>query len=384
MQDRNALFQRFLRGQCSLQEAEQLLDFFSGPNGDPELVRLIEQELNTLSSQTGSDVPFAVADNLEKLRSKLASSKRRPKVYRLWPYAAAVVLAIAVGVWTWPWADGGAPQRAATEAIVPGGNRATLMLADGSEVKLSETYEEIEIGEEIVYSDGKPVAGTEAVDPKSGAAGWLSLTTLRGGTYRVTLADGTRVWLNAASTLKYPGRFDGAERVVSLEGEGYFEVAKDPGKPFRVINARQQVVVLGTAFNIASYADEAEIKTTLVEGKVSVLSNQLGNPMSVVLLPAEQSLLVGGQLTKRGADVDVEIAWRDGFIAFREEKLGDIMRKVARWYDVGVALEDGIAARTFSGTVSRYADINELLETLALTEKVQFEVKDRTITVKSK
>ncbi|MFC3199872.1 FecR family protein [Parapedobacter deserti] len=385
MQRIDALFRKFLTGHCSPEEAERLIDFFSGPEGDAEIVRLIEQELDSLQGgRKGSKVPFATTDNLEKLRGMIGAPKRKPIVYRLWPYAAAVVLALAVGIWGWPWLNEGNHQELAVTTIAPGGNRATLTLADGRTVALSEAQNGIKVGNEVVYTDGTAVEGAGAIAQKGGGTVWMSLATPRGGTYQVTLPDGSRVWLNAASTLKYPSRFDGAERVVELDGEGYFEVEKDSRRPFRVVNERQEVVVLGTAFNIASYRDEEETRTTLVEGKVSVSSNLFGEPVSVVLSPSEQARLVGGRLTKNMADVTTDVAWRDGLFAFRSEKLGDIMRQVARWYDVEVVFEGDIANRSFSGTVSRYAHIHEMLETLALTDRVRFVLNGKTIVVKSK
>ncbi len=384
MQGIDVRFRKFLAGQCATEEAEQLLDYFSSPEGDPELVRLIAQELDSLDAQ-GRDntVPFAMEDNLRMLRDRIKPTKRKPKIYRLWPYAAAaMVVALAVGVWGWPGLNGeGNPPESQQVTIAPGGNRATLTLGDGQTVPLSEAQKGINIGDAIVYTDGTAVLGVESVLRKDREINWLQLATPRGGTYQVTLPDGTRVWLNAASTLKYPTQFDAEERVVELDGEAYFEVTKDIHKPFRVITDRQQVAVLGTTFNITSYGDEEEVRTTLVEGAVQVTLNQLGNPMSVLLSPSEQARLVRGRLTKQVVDVETEVAWHKGLFAFRSKKLEDIMRQIARWYDVEVEIKDSIASRTFSGTISRYADINELLETLALTDKVRFELRGNTIVV---
>lgn len=386
MQDIEALFQKMLRGQCSPQEAQRLFDFFSTTEGDAELVRLIERELDGRSdrAETGNSVPFALEENLEKLRAMIQPPKKKPAIYRIWPYAAAVVLILAVGVWLWQGVRWNNHPDIDTLAIMPGGNRATLTLGDGSEVALSEVQDGIRIGDDIRYTDGTEVVGAWVGKQEGGEPAWLSLATPRGGTYQVTLPDGTRVWLNAASVLTYPTHFDGSDRVVELHGEGYFEVAENAQQPFRVMTEQQEVVVLGTIFNVMSYRDEKSVKTTLVEGKVNVSASQHGHPLSVLLLPSEQAYLEGGHLSKQVVDVDTEVAWRHGLFAFRSEPLVDIMRQIARWYDVEVDIAGDIAARTFSGTISRYADINELLETLALTDKVRFEVKERTIVVTPK
>ncbi|HRN56598.1 MAG TPA: DUF4974 domain-containing protein, partial [Agriterribacter sp.] len=263
--------------------------------------------------------------------------------------------------------------------IAPGGNRATLTLANGSRINLSEAHEGIVINNDrISYEDHSQ----EIMQLDKSAINDLVLSTPKGGTYQVTLPDGTKVWLNAASTLKYPSRFEGAERVVMFSGEGYFEVAKDASKPFRVISDDQEVVVLGTEFNICAYPDEDEKKTTLVEGKVKV--SYTGDSHTLQLSPSEQSTLKNGQLTSQQVDVAGEIAWREGVFAFRKESLESIMRKISRWYNVDVDLQENVAQRTFTGTVSKYENISGVLETLELTNVLHFEIKGNRLIVKPK
>lgn len=303
------------------------------------------------------------------------------RTLRQWlPYVAAAVVALAVGTWLYTEKNSFRPS-AVNEAfadILPGGNRATLTLADGHMIDLSDMQEGIIFEENNVrYNDGSHIS----LPPSE----TLVLTTPKGGTYQVTLPDGSKVWLNAASTLKYPSRFADDARQVEILGEGYFEVAKDIRKPFRVVSTGQQVEVLGTEFNISTYPDEEVTRTTLIDGKVDVvLDNQSASVKSIILSPSEQAMVKNGLLTKEVVDVNSEIAWRNGFFAFRKERLEDIMRKVARWYDVEVEFKGDANNRTFSGTVSRYANISEVLETLSLTDRVQFEIQNKTILVQSK
>lgn len=311
--------------------------------------------------------------------SSSVRSARPMKLRKRLPYAAAAILTLAIGVWHY--SDRNRGPLTGNENftdIPPGGNRATLTFANGQTMILSDAHEGIILREDnTLYNDG-----TVLTLPPSDT---LVLTTPKGGIYQVTLSDGSKIWLNAASTLKYPSRFTGEVRQVEFSGEGYFEVEKDIQRPFKVISKGQQVQVLGTAFNISAYPDEEVTRTTLLTGKVQVIMNShAGNGQSALLSPSEQAVIKNEQLTKEVVEASREIAWRNGLFTFRGEKLGDIMRQVARWYDVEVKFQDEVIHRTFSGTVSRYANISEVLATLSLTDRVQFEIQNKTIFVKSK
>lgn len=315
----------------------------------------------------------------QRIVDPLTLQSTQPLWLHKWlPYVAAAALILAIATWFYTETARQLPADSEKFAdIPPGGNRATLTFANGHTIALSSAQEGIILGEDhTTYNDGTALA----LPPSD----TLILTTPKGGIYQVTLPDGSKIWLNAASTLKYPVRF-GDTRQVEFSGEGYFEIEKDIRKPFRVVSEGQQVEVLGTAFNISAYPDEEAMRTTLLEGKVNViLDNPIGSPRSIVLFPSEQAYIKNEHLTKEVVDVGSEIAWRNGFFTFRKEKLGDLMRKVARWYDVKVEFQDDVVNRTFSGTVSRYAHISEVLTTLSLTDRVQFEVHNKTILVKSK
>jgi len=328
--------------------------------------------------------------------------------------AAVAVLAMAVGAW---FLLGNRQQTidnglAATE-IRPGGNRATLTLADGRTIDLNEAQTGIVVGDEISYTDGSAVVDSGKESLKSHASNHMSISTPNGGTYQITLPDGSNVWLNAASTLKYPSRFVGKERVVELEGEAYFEVrnikyeVRSDGSrtsnfvprnskgnvPFKVLSKGQTVEVLGTQFNISAYPDEEETKTTLVEGKVKVTpgtenrSTPNRSPTTdhrppITLSPGQQATTRDAYTTVRDVDVSSYTAWKDGLFLFDDEPLDVIMRKISRWYDVEVVFADGIDRQErFGGGVSRYGQLQEVLDRLSLTGKVRFAVKERRITV---
>src|SRR3546814_828802 len=200
---------------------------------------------------------------------------------------------------------------------VPGSNKAILVMENGGTVDLSEAQEGIIIGNRITYTDGTPVAGSA-----NESVSQLVLITPKGGTYRVTLSDGTKVWLNSASTLKYPSQFAASERIVNLEGEAYFEVSK--GVPFKVLSHGQTVEVLGTQFNVSAYPEEQRVQTTLVEGAVQVAIENQSQPMR--LQPGEQSTLINSRLKKSRADIASVIAWKEGLFHFNETELRAVMQ----------------------------------------------------------
>lgn len=310
------------------------------------------------------------------------------------PYAAAVLLMAATAVWFFRGDRITPPSNSTTEkaaAIAPAGNRATLRLADGRTIALNEAQSGIVVGDGIMYLDGSAVLSEEIQgsetqqDSPTGkfTTHDLQLTTPKGGTYQVTLPDGTRVWLNAGSTLRYPSRFSKTERVVEFEGEGYFSVARMENKPFRVISNGQQLEVLGTEFNLLAYGDEQLIKTTLVKGSVRVTTTAAGGPASFVLAPGEQSSVADhGKLTKTPANLEKELAWKAGLFYFEKTSLDELLRQVSRWYDVTVRYEGKVPEESFSGFMSRDVTLATLLDYLS-ESAIAFKLENKTLTVKS-
>jgi transmembrane sensor len=260
-------------------------------------------------------------------------------------------------------------------AIRPVADKATLTLGDGSIVEL-EALKDGPVKKDINKQKAQLVysaPGNEATQPA-----YNTLTTPRGGLYSVVLSDGTKVWLNAASSLRYPTAFVGQVRQVDLTGEAYFEVAKNPAQPFKVVVNGMEVNVLGTHFNVMAYDDEEAMATTLLEGAVKV---GFGG-RSVFLTPGQQSLLnkSGGDMQVKTVDPEESVAWKEGLFEFKSEDIRQVMRNVARWYDVDVQYK-GVVSDHFSGEVHRDADVYSLLNTMELTHKVHFEVSGRTIIV---
>lgn len=264
--------------------------------------------------------------------------------------------------------------------IVPGGNKAMLTLADGSKVVLTEgrTGKVASQGAVVITKTAKGQLTYSHSSAALPSSGYNVIETPRGGQYQVTLPDGTGVWLNAASTLKYPIVFRGTERRVELNGEAYFEVAHNKKLPFRVVSNNQTVEVLGTHFNISSYKDEGIQKTTLLEGsvKVSVLKS------TSILKPGQQAKVWKNEaITVSTVDTEETVAWKNGYFRFHSEDIESIMRKVSRWYDVDVEFKGGISDEKFNGTSSRSKNINQVLEMLQTTNAVHFKIEGRRVTV---
>jgi ferric-dicitrate binding protein FerR (iron transport regulator) len=206
-----------------------------------------------------------------------------------------------------------------------------------------------------------------------------TVSTPRGGQYQLTLSDGSKVWLNASSSLRFPTAFPGTERRVEITGEAYFEVAGNESKPFVVdIAGKGEVEVLGTQFNINAYEDEPAIKTTLLEGKVKV--SESNGSQSSVLKPGQQAQLANGIRVMDNVDMEEIMAWKTGWFYFDRQELPAIMRQVSRWYDVDVRYEGRISKKSFSGIVGRDNDIKDVLKIME-NAGIRFRIEGSSITV---
>jgi len=306
-----------------------------------------------------------------------------------WLAAASVllVMGIAMGVVYYAIAPETNKITAVADSDVgPGGNKAILTLADGSQISLADvadgaiaSQQNIQISKagngQLVYT----LAKTDETARRSHDVNVIDIP--KGGQYQVVLPDGSKVWLNASSSLRLPLNIaSGGERRVELKGEAYFEVTHDPQRPFTVVSARQTVSVLGTHFNIKAYPDETDIKTSLLEGRVRVTAGT----QRVVLAPGQQA-----QLTDHIAVTEVNtedaIAWKNGYFHFDDERLEDIMRSVARWYDVKVVFEEeSLKEETFGAVTTRFASISALLRVMEQTGNVKFQIENKTIRITAK
>jgi len=274
--------------------------------------------------------------------------------------------------------------------ITPGGNKAVLTLANGSKISLTDVKNgEVanQSGIKITKSrDSQLVYQQSAVSSTAKEITYNMIETPKGGQFQLILSDGTKVWLNAASSLRYPSAFGRGDRKVELVGEAYFEVAKNAAKPFLVSSSKQVVQVLGTHFNINAYTNEPVVSTTLLEGSVKVIS-PFTNTYKIIK-PGQQSIIHRDDTNNTGIkvkniDPDEAVAWKNGYFMFEKEGLASILRKVSRWYDVEIENPQGdkLDKLLFSGTLSKYSDVTKVLRKLELTESVHFKIIGRRIIV---
>jgi hypothetical protein len=267
-------------------------------------------------------------------------------------------------------------------AITPGRDRATLSLDNGSVFDLDslgkgEIFQQsgirIEKNEkgELIYSVlGSSDEPTEILTN--------TISTPKGGQYRISLPDGSQVWLNAASRLTFPTVFTGESRRVELVGEAYFEVAQNKKLPFTVITPKEEVEVLGTHFNVNSYRDEESSMVALLEGKVKV---SLSSSEFKVLKPGEQTIVKGGAVEVFPVDLSEAVAWKNGEFMFHNESMKSVMQKIARWYDVEVVVASELENISIWGSVSKYENISEVLKIIEMTGSVHFNIEGRRIHV---
>lgn len=310
------------------------------------------------------------------------TARRKPRrTLRYW-YAAAAMLTglIALAVYLTPQKKHEARSALATavqQDFPAGSDKAVLTLANGKKITLGTADDEAaakQAGLRVYWSD----SGEIVYEATGAGSGFHEIATPRGGQYRVVLQDGSKVWLNAASSLRYPATFTGSTRTVELKGEAYFEIAGNARQPFIVQTPSQQVEVLGTHFNVNAYEDNAHTQTTLLEGRVRVSAGNSG----LILRPGEQaSLNHMGALSKTPADANAAIAWKNGYFIFNETYLSEVLQQLSRWYDVEADLKT-IPKMRYNGVIPRNVPLSKALEMLEFTGGVKFNVNNNKISIR--
>lgn len=394
--DLGELIAKHLRNELTEQERKELDHWLGLSMQNRELFNKItnEETLNRELEIYSAAEKEKAWENIVQQTGFRKETKNRFNLKSLLSCAAAILLLLGIGI-----TFKGFLYKKTTanrlvlhrKDILPGTNKATLMLADGSKIVLDDAKRgtiarqtNVEINKtqsgQLVYSAEGPVLPANQ-QPSETIIPTNMIATPRGGQYSVVLPDGTKVWLNAASSLKYPTAFPGTERRVELTGEAYFEVAKNAAKPFFVKTASQTVEVLGTHFNINSYADEKATKTTLLEGSVRVTGNT--GQQGLKLKPGEQATATGKEIRMVAEpDLDEAMAWKEGKFIFRDADLQTIMRQLSRWYDVDVEYQGEVITRHYRGRVSRNVPVSQVFQILK-TSGVNFTINGRKIIVKS-
>ena len=351
------------------------------------LLRLYQklQDTRYLSESVARLSGIDTRQPLLHMQRQIAGFTRRRQVLRLRQIGGvAALFLILLGSFWLVHRQSSLRQPPVDRPILAGGPRAVLHLGNGELIHLDTLQQTITQGEvRISKTDDRKLSydSRQEKNEKSGKVVYNEIEIPRGGEFDLVLADGTQVWLNAESRLRYPVEFSGKERKVVLEGEAYFQVKKNPSLPFRVEIRNQVIEVLGTEFNVSGYKDEVHVYTTLVNGKVKVATT--GRDMT--LLPGEQCVLDtgDGSMIRQQVDVDKIISWKKGKFILEEQTLEQIMQKLARWYDITVFYQNpALKNKVFKGSVPRYAELQQVLNILEKTGEVQFHIQNRTVIVK--
>lgn len=389
------LIERFMNNDCSPRDAEELFNHIQDHSTDRLLAQKMKESFESiLNTKPNTEHSEWSKKMQEDILSKIQSPAKIVSIYKTWlPRVAAAFILFSASLVLYHFYS--KSQKVASASIVKttkklapkteilaGTNKALLTLDDGNVIVLDDagngnlakqggTLINKKNGQ-LVYN-ASPVSSTNP--PK---ITFNTITTPKGGQYKVVLPDGSKVWINAASTLHFPTVFTGNNRIVELNGEGYFEIEKNPLKPFHVKIRNMEVEVLGTHFNIMGYDNEKAIKTTLIEGSVRLNYGE----ETKTLKPGQQGKFDNGSgnINIANANIEEAIAWKNGFFHFENEDIESIMRQFSRWYNIDVSYEGKHTPRYFSGEVSRNVNLSQALKVLQSTN-VEFKIENKKIII---
>jgi len=376
------LFDRWYNNKSTAAEKAELIHLLKTASAEKDLYPLLEEAWNKEEATTayGSDREEAL---LKHILTRYPVVHQDPPVSRLrylrhWWAAAAVLVLLGSGIYFWQQQSNHpavAPSfTQLSHDILPGKTGAILTLASGEQVILDSLKDGVvaaQHGTQTLLANGQ--LSYSQLSPTADTISYNTLTTPKGRQFKVMLPDSTMVWLNSSSSLTYPTVFAGRERKVTVSGEAYFEVAQNKNLPFRVhLNESVKIEVLGTHFNVNAYTDEASIKTTLLEGKVRVIAGSTHS--QAVILPGQQAQIIPAgnthtvpQINITKVDTEQVMAWKNGWFNFENASLEEVMRQLARWYDIEVVYENGIPDIHFVGEMNRNISLAGLLKILEKT-----------------
>lgn len=388
------LISRYLENDCSPQEAQELLEYLREQSSDRFLLEKMRSAFDKLLLENRSEVPSQWSTKMRKtLSRKIQEPAKVISLYKVWLPRVAAVLLLAAFIGSYQYYTNNikpvsdqhltkVKNSSLNTDVQPGGNKAQLILGDGTVITLDEaangrvakqgdTKINKENGELIYDATNTNTDNTKEI-------AFNTITTPKGGQYRIVLPDGSKVWLNAASSLRFPTAFIGSERNVTLTGEGYFEIEKNASKPFHVMVNKMEVEVLGTHFNVMAYDNEELVNTTLLEGSVKL---KYGTSAKM-LKPGQQGKLnkQSGAIGVMEADLERAIAWKNGYFQFENESIKSIMHQLERWYDLEVSYEVKGEMRYFTGEISRESSLSQVLKVLEKSD-VRFRVEGKKIVV---
>ena len=391
------LFNAFFNKIATAKERDELMELLLQSKNDEQIKAFLTQSWQQYNSQNNLFSDSRGEEMLSNILQKERLTATTPviELYKTgrsfkWMGIAAAALMLAIGgVGFWLVTKQPNPQIVQSKSTVPksaipitaGGNKAILTLADGSNIVLDSTHKGTlaKQGDVKIIKLNTTTLAYNAGEAKRQEVVYNTLSTPSGGQYQLILPDGSKVWLNASSSIHFPTIFNGKERSVTVTGEAYFEVVKNAAMPFRISVKDMQVEVLGTHFNIMAYDDENSMNTTLLEGSVKVTKGAVNK----LLAPGQQSVInSAGEINIKDADIEEVMAWKNGWFQFNAYDIKMVMRQISRWYDVEVVYEGKIPTGHFTGLVSRDNDIEQVLKIMQ-SGGVRFKIEGRKVIVLS-
>ena len=389
------LFQAYFNKSATQKESEELMQLLIKTENDDQIKGLLAATWQQFESQNqlfDDEQREKMLSNI--LKQEIASQPvldiaAYKKPFRWFRVAAAAAVLFFVVITISLWLNHNDQKQQITEtknasnhnknAIVPGSNKAMLTLSDGSTIILDSAYQGtlIKQGNSNVNNLKSAILIYKSTNSNSKEIFYNTLSTPKGGQYQLILPDNTKVWLNSSSSIYFPTTFTGKERNVTVTGEAYFEVAKNPSMPFKISAQNVTIQVLGTHFNVMAYEDENSINTTLLEGSIKVSNGSFYK----VLVPGQESRInETGSIDVAKADIDEVMAWKNGWFQFNSYPITKIMREISRWYNIEVVYEGEIPTGHFSGVVSRGNDISKVLKIME-AGGVRFKIDGRKLVV---
>jgi ferric-dicitrate binding protein FerR (iron transport regulator) len=364
----------FLKQTLTEEEKDELDDWILASDENMILFEKMTDEKNVVQASAWFK-KMNVEEDLQKTKKK--NEARRPVRIRQYVVAAAIVIGIIVGVYLYGDSDNKIDKTSVVETqdIMPGRDKATLTLDNGKIIELGSDGADTTINDQvkILRKDGQLIYNTAT--PTNEIA-YHTLSIPRKGQYKLVLPDGSKVWLNSESSIRYPISFPDKERRVFVTGETFFEVAKDKSKPFRVERDDITVEALGTQFNVNAYSNEPYVATTLIEGSVLISKGSMEN----ILKPGQQAQLKGNNFQIVNAETNDVMAWKNNQFKFRNTPIDVIMRQVERWYDADVVYQDNLSLH-LNATIERDVPVSKLLHILEQTDQVHFKIEGKKIIV---
>lgn len=380
-----ALFRKYIKNECTAEEAAELMTFIRSSRNKSYIQTLLDEHIDKsatedLQYRTQTDRIFQKLNlNIE---TKPVDFNPVKPTHAFLKITIAVILILISGWTIYFFNNAPAEKNKITakhaEDVLPGGNKATLVLSDGQQINLTQTSVNSSAESTVVKksNDGRLIYFAAK---NSKLKGNNTVRTPRGGQYQVVLPDGSKVWLNAASSITYPAAFAAGERRVTLSGEAYFEITSlfrnNKKVPFVVESGSQKIEVLGTKFNVNAYEDETGIKTTLIEGKVRVTTEN----ETVILKPNQEFDLGADGISTKKVDVESAIDWKNGDFIFADENIQSVMRKIGRWYSVDVVYDSEVPEASLSGQISRSRNLSEVLRMLELSGDTKFRIENGSV-----